>query len=261
MLGLIPTALNQTRRLSLLFAHDLVRKPVPTFRDHALTCTMSHVKPAAEPPIPRSARLAAALRATLRFAADVGLPPLCPACRQLIGDNRRPVRRVLVRPLLHRAALLRAARHPVRLRSGPRHPVDAGDRRPARLSAGARGGALRRGVAQARACAEIRRPARPRADARALDGGRRPRACRRRRRAGSRAAALAPAVDAAVQPIGGARQGDRGRDRRAGRPCGAQARQGDGPSRSACRNPSARSTSRARSACRTRARSRSPGAA
>jgi ComF family protein len=48
---------------------------------------MTHAEPAAEPPIPRAARLAAALRATLRFAADVGLPPLCPACRQLVGDT------------------------------------------------------------------------------------------------------------------------------------------------------------------------------
>ena len=48
---------------------------------------MSSAEPAADRPIPRSARLVAALRSTLRFAADVGMPPLCPACRQLVRDT------------------------------------------------------------------------------------------------------------------------------------------------------------------------------
>ena len=45
------------------------------------------MEPEVERPTPRAARLAGALRASLRFALDVGLPPLCPACRQLIGDG------------------------------------------------------------------------------------------------------------------------------------------------------------------------------
>ena len=35
---------------------------------------------------PRLARFAAALRAPLRLALDVALPPLCPACREPVGD-------------------------------------------------------------------------------------------------------------------------------------------------------------------------------
>ena len=75
--------------------------------------------------------------------------------------------------VVHRAALLRAARHPVRLRSRPRHPVDAGDRRSAGLSARPRRGALRRRRAHAGACLQIWRPARPRAHHGPLDGARR----------------------------------------------------------------------------------------
>lgn len=48
---------------------------------------MSQIEPEVERPVPRSVRLAGALRATLRFALDVGLPPLCPACRQLLGHG------------------------------------------------------------------------------------------------------------------------------------------------------------------------------
>jgi ComF family protein len=36
---------------------------------------------------PRLARLGGALRATLRSILDVGLPALCPACRDPVGDN------------------------------------------------------------------------------------------------------------------------------------------------------------------------------
>ena len=36
---------------------------------------------------PRLARFAAALRAPLRLAIDVALPPLCPACREPVGDT------------------------------------------------------------------------------------------------------------------------------------------------------------------------------
>ena len=72
-------------------------------------------------------------------------------------------------------ALLRAARHSLRLRSRPRHPVDGGDRRSAGLPARPRRRALRRHVARAGACAQIWRPARPRADDGPLDGARRAR--------------------------------------------------------------------------------------
>ncbi len=37
--------------------------------------------------VPRLARLAGALRAGFRLVVDVGLPPLCPACREPVGDN------------------------------------------------------------------------------------------------------------------------------------------------------------------------------
>ncbi|MES1155990.1 MAG: double zinc ribbon domain-containing protein, partial [Pseudorhodoplanes sp.] len=32
-------------------------------------------------------RLASGLRAPLRFALDIALPPLCPACREPVGDT------------------------------------------------------------------------------------------------------------------------------------------------------------------------------
>src|SRR5262249_49767646 len=72
------------------------------------------------------------------------------------------VSRLLVQALVHRAALLRAARHPIplRWRAGPL--VDGGDRRSAGVSPRPRRRALGRYRAQARPCLEIRRPARPR---------------------------------------------------------------------------------------------------
>jgi ComF family protein len=39
------------------------------------------------PPAPRFARLFAPVRASLRFALDFALPPLCPACRNVIGHT------------------------------------------------------------------------------------------------------------------------------------------------------------------------------
>ena len=36
---------------------------------------------------PRSPRIARALRAPLRLALDVALPPLCPACREVVGES------------------------------------------------------------------------------------------------------------------------------------------------------------------------------
>ena len=125
--------------------------------------------------------------------------------------------RLLVEALADRAALLRAARHSVRLRPRPRRPVDGGDRRSAGLPPRARRGALRRHRARAGACAQIRRPARPRADHGPLDGARRPRTAGRRRCARAGAAALAAALGAALQPVGAAGRGHRQGERRAGR--------------------------------------------
>ena len=65
-------------------------------------------------------------RARRRAAAAL---PVVPRSR----DRQRPVSGLLEQGRVHRAALLSAARHSVRLRSRPRHPVDAGDRRSARL--------------------------------------------------------------------------------------------------------------------------------
>ena len=89
------------------------------------------------------------------------LPPLC-AVLPRTGRRRHGLCAACwSQALVHRAALLRAARHSVPLRSRSRRAVDGGDRRSAGLSARARGGALRRRRPHARACAQIRRPARP----------------------------------------------------------------------------------------------------
>jgi ComF family protein len=48
---------------------------------------MSQVETEAERPTSRATRFAGSLRATLRFALDVGLPPLCPSCRELLGHG------------------------------------------------------------------------------------------------------------------------------------------------------------------------------
>jgi ComF family protein len=37
--------------------------------------------------VPRLSRLAQAARASFRLLLDIGLPPLCPACREPVGDN------------------------------------------------------------------------------------------------------------------------------------------------------------------------------
>ena len=110
-----------------------------------------------------SARLARAVARRVRRRARCGAAAALPGLPRA-GRRQRPVRRLLVEAVADRAALLRAARHPVRLRSRPGRAVDAGDRRPAGLSPGPRRGALRRGRAHAGACAEIWRPARSRAD-------------------------------------------------------------------------------------------------
>ena len=176
----------------------------------------------------RSARPAASRSATARA--------LCAAC--------------WVEASLHRAALLRAARHSLRLRSRPRHPVDGGDRRSAGLRPRPRRGALRRRRAHAGACASstatgsISRRCMGRWMARA---GRELLARRRRARAG--AAALAPAMGAALQPVGRARRARSSRgERRAGAARRAQARARRRRSRSGSTQRRARrATCRARS--------------
>ena len=190
----------------LLTTADLAQHWVPAFAGTSgkVPCRHGHHRDSGAIPLrasrARPARHAAA-RAQRRAAAAL---PRLPHARQ----RQRPVRRVLEQARLHRAALLSAARHSVRLRPRPRHPVDAGDRRPAVLSSRPRGRALRRRRAPARACVQIRRPARPRADARPLDGARRHGTHGGSRCAGAGTAALAQALAAALQPVGGARQGN-----------------------------------------------------
>ena len=172
--------------------------------------------------LPRLARAGASARAVLRAALDLALPRLCAVCREPVeGEGLCPAcwsKLSFITP-----ALLRAARHSVRLRSRPRHSLHGGDRRPARLPAGARRRALRRDLPRAGACAQIWRPARSRADDGPLDRASRPRASGGSRRAGAGAAALAAALGAAFQPVGRA-----GGDSR--------------PKRAACRSPRARSS-------------------
>ena len=61
----------------------------------------------------RLARFARSLRGTLRLGLNVALPPLCPACRGLVNDSGLCAECWQAR--LHRAALLSAPRHSVRL--------------------------------------------------------------------------------------------------------------------------------------------------
>ena len=210
-------------------------------------------------PPPRLApRIAGALRATFGLVVDVALPQLC-AVLPRAGRRCRRLRRLLGEAVVHRPALLRAARHPVHLRSRPRHPVDGGDRRSAGLSSRPRRRALRRRRAHARACASntatgsISRPP--------WAAGWRPPDARCWREAD----ALVPVplhwrrhMGAAVQPVGAA-GGDRRRsERRAGGLPRAQARQGDAAAGRALAVGRARRTCRAPSACRRTARPRSP---
>ena len=115
-------------------------------------------------------------------AAEKGRGPVrqCRSRRRLPADLHRLRRRdrraahalrpLLVRDRLHRAALLRAARHALRGRSRHAAAVARRHRRAAGVRARAGGGALRRGRPQARPPAEIRRPARARPRARRHDG-------------------------------------------------------------------------------------------
>src|SRR5262249_56277099 len=73
---------------------------------------------------PAERRLARELGARARRCAAAAVPDLSRA-----GRRRGFVSRLLVQALVHRAALLRAARHPIPLRSRPR-PLVAGVDRP-----------------------------------------------------------------------------------------------------------------------------------
>ena len=153
-------------------------------------------------------RLAAPAHRAAASRLDVALPRLCPACRDLVTDNGLCAR------LLEQARP--SSRRPIARGSAFRSPTIAG---PGILSMQA----IADPPAYQRARAAVRYDdvARTLVHAfkygdrldlapmhRPLDGERRPRAPRRRRRAGAGAAALAPAVDAPLQPVGRARRGD-----------------------------------------------------
>src|SRR5262249_13016696 len=104
-------------------------------------------------------RLARELGARARRCAAAAVPDLSRA-----GRRCGSVSRLLVQALVHRAPLLRAARHPIPLRWRARPLVDGNEPRSAGVYPRPRGRALRRHRAQARPCLEIRRPARPRPD-------------------------------------------------------------------------------------------------
>src|SRR6185312_14044326 len=153
---------------------------------------------------PYRRRLARRVAATVGRCAAAALPILPRA----FGRRRRALCRLLVEAVADRAALLRPAWHSLHLRSRARLALDGGDRQSAELRAGARGGPLRRYRPRPGAPLQIRRPARSRTDDGALDGARRARTARGRRRAHPGAAALAQIMGAALQPVGRARRRD-----------------------------------------------------
>ena len=155
----------------------------------------------------RRSRVAAPFRAFFGRALDVALPTLCPACREPVGGNG------LCAPCWSKLSLIAP---PYCERLGIPFAYDPG---PGVLSMQAiadppayhraRAAVRYDDIARdARACAEIRRPARPRAHHGTLDGARRARTAGGCRCADPGAAALAAAVGAALQPVGAARQGD-----------------------------------------------------
>ena len=151
------------------------------------------------------------------LALDVALPPLCAACREPVGE-----RRGLCAACWSKLSFIAP---PYCERLGIPFAYDPG---PGVLSMEA----IADPPAYERARAAVRYDDVARALVHALkygdrldlaphhgplDGARRPRAARRGRRARAGAAALAAAVGAALQPVGGARRGDLGKQRRAGR--------------------------------------------
>ena len=110
----------------------------------------------------RPARLSA-MRAALRFVVDLGLPPLCPACREPVGDPGGLCAACwsqlsfIAPPYCERLGI------PFAYDPGPGILSMAGDRRSAGLWPRPRRRALRRCRARPGACVQIRRPPRPRA--------------------------------------------------------------------------------------------------
>ena len=124
------------------------------------------------------ARLGHGLRAVL----DLVYPPVLHGVPRRESERAGTVPACWTPSALHRAAVLRAARHALRAGSRRRAALARGHRRPARLRARPRRGALRRRAGPPpRAPAEIRRPAGARPPAWALDGARRRRTSRRGR--------------------------------------------------------------------------------
>jgi predicted amidophosphoribosyltransferase len=95
-----------------------------------------------EGPPSRLARIARALRTPVRLALDVALPPLCPACREVVGESAGLCASCwsklcpIERPFCERLGI------PFVYDPGP-GILDAGDRRSAGLCTGPRRGALR----------------------------------------------------------------------------------------------------------------------
>ena len=131
-----------------------------------------------------------------RRRAAAALPEL----RRNRRDGGRSLRRLLAGLRLHRAALLRALCLSLRPAGWRGCAVRRLRGAAAALSAGACRPGLRRQEPQAGAAVQAWRPYRHRPRLRCLDGARRRRLAGRRRPGGAGAAALAPAVHAALQP-------------------------------------------------------------
>ena len=188
-----------------------------------------------------------AVRAALRFVVDLGLPPLCPACRAPLGDQGG-----LCAPCWSRLSFIAP---PYCERLGIPFVYDPG---PGILSMEA----IADPPAYTRARAAVRYDDVARALVHAfkygdrLDlaptmGGWMARAGRElladADAPGAGAAALAAAVGAPLQPVGRPRPGHGREERRAGARRRAAARARDARSRSGCRDRSARAMSRVRS--------------
>ena len=91
------------------------------------------------------------------------LPPLCPACREPLGEPAGLCAACWSRLSFIAPPYCERLGIPFVYDPGPGHSVDGSDRRSARLWTRPRGGPLRGRVARPGACLEIRRPARPRA--------------------------------------------------------------------------------------------------
>ena len=156
----------------------------------------------------RLRRIAGALRASFGLVVDVALPQLCASCREPVGDAGVCAAcwsklSFIAPPYCERLGI------PFTYDPGPGIlSMEAIADPPAyhRARAAVRYDDVARTLVHA---LQIRRPARSRAHHGPLDGERREAVAQRSRRAGAGAAALAPAMGAAVQPIGAARRGHR----------------------------------------------------